>query len=488
MKKLWIIIAVCFWFDLCSDAGQAHAGTTACAVNISDNQLITFNTDNPASWAVIGSTAAKEFYAGDFLDGDNTTLYAISRAENNLYTIDTATAVEALVGACTPHGDEYWTGLTASVDGILYASSTNLTRSTLYTINPSTGAAKVIGQITSAPGIIDIAINTSGHLYGADIFNDTLVSINPATGAGTVVGPLGINIHYAQGMSFDWNTGVLYLAAYGGSSDGALRTVDTATGTATLVESFPGGHEVDCLAFHACLDNDHDGYGIGCSPGPDCNDNNTAVHPGVADTTCDGIDQNCDGSFDEGSTGPFATYYLDSDDDGYGSKTAARVCTGHVPDHYVTDNSDCNDYNAGTLFNTFFRDADGDGYGDGGSVTEACDAPAGYVSDNADCNDTDGFLQDICPDCSAVVLPRALGLFLGETKKNRVLIVIGSSEAVFKENTAVRWDTDAIEVIKKWVFFKRVMFMQASIDGANLDKGEFRALIGNCSAKLNVIK
>jgi len=38
------------------------------------------------------------------------------------------------------------------------------------------------------------------------------------------------------------------------------------------------------------------------------------------------------------------------------------------------------------------------------------------------------------------------------------------------------------------VFLKRFMFMKVSIDGAALDKGEYRALIGICSGKLTLVK
>jgi len=52
----------------------------------------------------------------------------------------------------------------------------------------------------------------------------------------------------------------------------------------------------DC---NACVDSDHDNYGAGCKPGPDCDDGNAEVHPGVAEV-CNGRDDGCDGVVDEG--------------------------------------------------------------------------------------------------------------------------------------------------------------------------------------------
>jgi len=492
MKKLWqgFVIAVCFFCAMYAGMRQAHAGTIAYALDISNNQLVTFNTDDPIVWAVIGPTAAaKEFYAGDFRNGDNSTLYAISRSENNLYTIDTATAVETLVGACTPYGGENWQGMTASVGGTLYASSTNISRSTLYTIDPSTGTATVIGEITNAPAIIDIAISTSGQMYGVDIYTNTLVSIDPSTGAGTIIGALGFDVNYSQGMSFDWKTGVLYLAAYGSGNDGGLRIANTATGGTTLAGAFPGGEQVDCLAFHACLDTDSDGYGIGCSMGGDCDDNNSTVHPGAADTTCDGIDQNCNGSFDEGSAGPFAIYYYDRDGDGYGAITSsATVCTGHVPEHYVTDNSDCNDYNASTRDNTYYHDEDGDGYGDADTVMLACEAPAGFVTDNSDVDDTDPFYTDFLPTCEIKIIPRILGGLIGDREGTISLLIIGEKGAEFGDTPAVKWESDAIDVLRTRVFFRRFMFMRAAFNGEPLYKQEYRVLVDDCEGSISWVQ
>ena len=55
-------------------------------------------------------------------------------------------------------------------------------------------------------------------------------------------------------------------------------------------------------------DRDKDGY----KGDDDCDDLNASIHPG-ADEVCDAIDNNCNGSVDEGL---ILEWYADKDDDG----------------------------------------------------------------------------------------------------------------------------------------------------------------------------
>src|SRR6185369_12733615 len=71
----------------------------------------------------------------------------------------------------------------------------------------------------------------------------------------------------------------------------------------------------------------------------DCDDSKSSVHPGAAET-CNGIDDNCNGTIDEG------------------------------------------------VKTTYYRDHDGDTYGNPNNTTQACSPPAGYVANNTDCDDT----------------------------------------------------------------------------------------------------
>ncbi len=170
-------------------------------------------------------------------------------------------------------------------------------------------------------------------------------------------------------------------------------------------------------------DADHDGYGDPASgerrcdrpegavdDGTDCDDTRASVHPGAVEI-CDTLDNDCDGSVDEGATEP-ATWYADADHDGYGDPdTSMETC--EPPEGWLLDDGDCDDGDPaihpgaaedcdgvdqdcdGLIDDgapgdeTWYADTDADGYGDPDATTLACAPPEGYVADATDCDDTD---------------------------------------------------------------------------------------------------
>ena len=76
----------------------------------------------------------------------------------------------------------------------------------------------------------------------------------------------------------------------------------------------------------------------------DCNDSNGAVHPGATEICGNSVDDNCNGSVDEGCT--VYTFYQDLDLDGYGNPNVSSTSsTPNPPTGYVTVAGDCNDGN-----------------------------------------------------------------------------------------------------------------------------------------------
>lgn len=77
--------------------------------------------------------------------------------------------------------------------------------------------------------------------------------------------------------------------------------------------------------------------------GGDCDDTNNAIYPGGTEI-CDGFDNNCNGTNDEGLI--FNTYFLDSDNDQYGAGLGLVSCQAIPLPGYVLVDGDCDDANA----------------------------------------------------------------------------------------------------------------------------------------------
>lgn len=141
----------------------------------------------------------------------------------------------------------------------------------------------------------------------------------------------------------------------------------------------------------------------------DCDDGHATALPGGMEL-CDGLDNDCNGSADDGiPDAQKSTFYEDKDGDGFGNgAVTTRACA--QPTGFVTLGNDCDDAlstvnpNASETCNgvddncdgtvdegvkgTFFADADGDGFGAVAPTAEACSAPMGFVSNSSDCLDT----------------------------------------------------------------------------------------------------
>lgn len=187
--------------------------------------------------------------------------------------------------------------------------------------------------------------------------------------------------------------------------------------TVTDVDGNVGATAVDFSVVER--DADKDGWINLVLGGDDCDDHNATVHPGAVEV-CDELDNNCDGTIDEGVTTP---YWPDVDGDTFGD-LAGRVDVCVQPTGYVTDFTDCDDTNAAAwpanpevcdeadnncdgaidegVQTTYFGDGDGDGWGDSSVTTAACAPPAGFVVSGGDCIDSDAAVSpaasEVCHD------------------------------------------------------------------------------------------
>ena len=180
------------------------------------------------------------------------------------------------------------------------------------------------------------------------------------------------------------------------------------------------GEADENLSLTYYLDEDGDGYGADpldtCDPpegyvrlGGDCDDTSTEIGPHVEEI-CDGVDQDCDGTADDGAGEQL--WYADLDGDGYpGAEDVVQAC--QAPEGFLAEPEiwDCDDDNAEInpaaeescderdndcdgetdegVPSIWYVDADGDGLGSSTSITgEDCAPTAGYALNADDCDDS----------------------------------------------------------------------------------------------------
>ncbi len=203
-------------------------------------------------FVVLGQQAA--FVAGYDFSPDGSLLYALNEDARQLGTTDPGSGAFTSIGASQPLAGHVWTGL--AVDpmlGTIYATSSDEdATSTLYTLDPATGAATVVGSTGAAPLLVAIAMNCAGELYGHDVIEDALYALDPASGAATLVGPTGVDSNFAQGMDFDNGSGILYAWTYQGGGANQYGTLDLATGALTPLSIDDPFAEFEAAALAYC--------------------------------------------------------------------------------------------------------------------------------------------------------------------------------------------------------------------------------------------
>jgi len=236
-----------------------------------------------------------------------------------------------------------------------------------------------------------------------------------------------------------WGLGLVGLIACAdadGDGVGAGRDCDDAAASA-----YPGGVEAcdgldnDCdgnidedVATLVYLDADGDGYGdagrarrVCAIPdnsapnGDDCDDADAGASPAGVES-CDGADNDCDGSPDDGVGTPF---WPDEDGDGFAASTSGELLACERPEGFAAALGDCDDadpaahaadgsevcdgldndcdgaVDEGLLVRPWPVDADGDGFGGDATVLGcAPDDGVGAVAEGGDCDDAD---PDVAP-------------------------------------------------------------------------------------------
>jgi hypothetical protein len=175
-------------------------------------------------------------------------------SDDNFYSVDTISGTPTLIGPTgVPNiGTYFFTGLTYDITttklyGGYISGTYPLFSFSLYTIDQITGAATLVAIADSVGTFFDLACDGNGNLFVIEhrpLANGRFWSINKTTAAMTLIGTdLGAApSSNFQDMEFSPNGGLYFAATNSGDGDmEGLYTINSTTGTATLVGSFPSG-------------------------------------------------------------------------------------------------------------------------------------------------------------------------------------------------------------------------------------------------------
>jgi hypothetical protein len=217
-------------------ASVAYANDNSTSSNVS----IPIPDGNP--FTVLGSFSAPNFAASMCKGGDGN--YYLIDVAPALYLFDPGAGTCTLIGNITGMGSDG-----ANITGIGYNPANDTyyltTIGSFYSFDVNSLTATLIGAFTPAiTGLmIDLCFDENGTCYAYDVditpgaANGYIVDLN--TAALTALGYVGFTPNYGQGMSYDFETGTIYLSAFNSDTfAGELRTMDKTTGMTTLLYSW----------------------------------------------------------------------------------------------------------------------------------------------------------------------------------------------------------------------------------------------------------
>lgn len=217
---------------------------TAYAVDLRNDRFVSFDVIDPGAQTVLATSYTGNYFGLDF-NSTGTTLYGL------LYTGPGAAQLDSLslndgsvlgsVGVTGIDSGETVTGLAVGPNNFAHLTAYNAGVSKLYTIDLTTGNTALVGVMTNAGLIVDIAASPGGDLVVHNATTDTFDVVNPDTGILTTIGSHGIDANNTQGMDFDPASGLLYAAVYSGGGVNTYGTVSIFDGSVTPIAGLLSG-------------------------------------------------------------------------------------------------------------------------------------------------------------------------------------------------------------------------------------------------------
>jgi len=187
---------------------------------------------------------------GDLTSNLTDTIWTPDMVNDALLTVNPTTgaisstvAIHAATGAPVPIVSLAWDPVTKVLYGNTSVGFGGTTDDALYSIDPTTGDANLIGTI-GFNTVYALGFDNNGTLYGVSNDRGALITVDTSTGAGSLVNTIQLSAVYDLAFRPEDNT--MFVADSGTSS---LWTMDPTNGNATLVGPYGGSPNVVGLAF-----------------------------------------------------------------------------------------------------------------------------------------------------------------------------------------------------------------------------------------------
>ncbi len=216
----------------------------AYAVDLRNDRFLTFDVNDPGTQTVLATSYAGNYFGLDF-NSTGSTLYGLLYKSPGAAQLDSLNLANgSVLGSVAVTGldaNSVVTGLTVGPSNFAHLTSYGAGVSKLYTIDLTTGNTALVGVMTNAGLVIDIAASPGGDLVVHNATTDTFDVVNPDTGALTTIGSHGIDSNFTQGMDFDPTSGLLYAPVYSGEGVNNYGTVSIFDGTITPIAGLLSG-------------------------------------------------------------------------------------------------------------------------------------------------------------------------------------------------------------------------------------------------------
>lgn len=351
---------------------DAAVGTVTVATTGSNPRVVSTLGNSYGSFARVASNST--YFAGSNFrsaTGDGSNFWGAGNAAvstnggiNYFGTSSTASSVYNTIGntrvVSAQHGNLFFSTTSGSSRGIYQVGTGLPTSSTTATALINTGATgdAFAFAFNSDMTVCYVADNTAGIQKWTNSGSGWTLAYTIGVGASTGARGITVDFHYGPTpriyavTASSTSTQLIYFDDNGTTSP-SIFTLSTLLNTSNM--AYRSVSFVPCTATTWYADMDGDGYGNPSAPlsycyqpygyvsnNGDCDDALAASHP-TASEVCDGNDNDCDGTADDGLT--FVNYYADADADGYGTGSASNLCSNPGAG-YATNNTDCDDGNA----------------------------------------------------------------------------------------------------------------------------------------------